>query len=266
MNTVYLEFPHQSSFSITTNSPELVENLHLQYGKYLKEQIAAKADFEISATKGGDSYHFLSPQDDRVTKYPLHDIDAFIFNNNVYEPSVFAMHGAAVEWQGDCYIFLAPTTSGKTTLTAFLTSHGFRYLTDDCILLDRSELTVCPQATPIQLRDGGLDVLRSLRIEPKELKLLEEAPALRRFVYTPQKCTEDSIPLKAIYFINRTKNENKLISMSTTERITELMKSPITQYPVTAEHLRFITRLSKTDCYRLNYHDMNYVKELIQNG
>ena len=41
------------------------------------------------------------------------------------------------------------------------------------------------------------------------------------------------------------------------------MKAPITQYAVNGEYLQFLSRLAKTNCFRLKYCDMNYVKELL---
>ena len=64
------------------------------------------------------------------------ELDEIIFDNTNYDRRIFALHGAAVEWKGKGYLFLAATASGKTTLASYLTSQGFGYITDDCILLD----------------------------------------------------------------------------------------------------------------------------------
>ena len=87
-------------------------------------------------------------------------IDEIISNNTEYDNSIFALHGAAVEWNGKAILFLASTTSGKSTLTSYLTKNGFGYITDDCILLDRTSCDIHPYSTPIYLRDGGLEILK----------------------------------------------------------------------------------------------------------
>jgi len=44
------------------------------------------------------------------------------------------------------------------------------------------------------------------------------------------------------------------------------MKSPITTYPITAEYLQLLSRLTKTNCRQLVYSDMAFVAEVIRHG
>ena len=266
MYDIYLRLPFQSSFHLHTDSDELVHSLSLRYGRYVGPSAEYECDFYVSATKHGDAFRLSSENSTVISNTPLLDIDRFMFDKTVYDSKVLALHGAAVEWNGGCHIFLAATTSGKTTLTSYLTSRGFGYLTDDCILIDREKLCVYPCSTPIQLRDGGTAVLRSYGALPDTLELLDEPPTLKRFVYTPQACADQSLPLKSIYFIKLTDGKCYVEDMSTTERMTELLRSPITPYAINAEHLRLMSRLAKIPCKRLYYNDMDFVKELIQNG
>ena len=138
MNTVYLNLPFQSCFSVVTDSERLIEKLSMKYGIYVSHKPAEQTDFILTVKTIDDEYQIITPDDTYMTRNPLLEVDRFVFDNNSYSPSIFALHGGAVEWQGKCSLFLAPTTSGKTTLTSFLTHLGFGYITDDCILLDRS--------------------------------------------------------------------------------------------------------------------------------
>ena len=244
--------PFQTTYVILLDNPQLKKKLKIKYGKYLSKT------------------HTFSGKDiDSISCYsftnPVLEIDRYIFHHTTYDENILALHGAAVEWNGQAYLFLAATTSGKTTLASYLTNCGCGYLTDDCILIERANLLVHPYTTPIQLRDGGLEVLKKYQAAPNKLELLEEGPSLRRWVYTPENCIEKAIPLRRIFFIERTEKENCLIDMNTTERITALMKSPITNYNVTGDYLRLLARIAKIDCHILRYCDMQYVKELIQN-
>ena len=241
----------QNACRILLNSTQSIRPFQLKYGTYFE----AEPPLDITPTHDVDV---------SASTTPLYDIDRYLFEHATYDESIYALHGAAVEWHGKAYLFLAATTSGKTTLTSYLTSRGFGYLTDDCILLRRSDFYVHPYATPIQLRDGGLEVLRAYDTIPKHLELLEEPNSWRRFVYTPSHCITEPLPLARIFFIQRTEDENTLIPMKSTERMTSLMKAPITNYRVDGDYLRLISRLAKVDCHILRYCDMNYVKELIQ--
>ena len=244
--------PLQTPFAFVLNDFSAIEQLKIKYGNYLTEADDATAD-----ALAVDCTAFAAP---------ITAIDRFVFDHTVYDESVLALHGGAVEWCGEAYLLLAPTTGGKTTLTSYLTSCGCGYVTDDCILIDRSDFCVFPFPAPIQLRDGGLEVLKRYHAVPECLALLEEGDRLRRWAYTPKSCVKLPIPLKQIFFIERTDSENALVEMTTTERMTALLKSPITNYPVTGDYLRLLSRLARVNCHVLRYSDMQYVKELIQNG
>ena len=266
MKILFLIPIFQPKCSIITNCSLLERQLYLKYGKYLSST-STPTDYMIRATKTENNYTIETPTENFESDSPLHEIDKFLFDHTEYDPRVLALHGAAVEWKGKCHLFLAATTSGKTTLTSYLCQNGFGYLTDDCILLDRQSLCVHPFATPIQLRSGGVEVLKHYNALPSNLERLEEGDTLVRYVYTPSNIPSKAVPLANLFFIERTDDENALMEMSTTERITALMKSPITNYPITGEYLRFLSTLAKSiPCYRLHYCNMNYVKELIQNG
>lgn len=266
MKTLFLTPPYQTTCAIDTNCVLLEKQLALKYGAYISVQ-SAPTNHMIRVTKTENGYTIKTPTEIFVSDSPLYEIDKFLFDHTKYDPRVLALHGAAVEWDGKCHLFLAATTSGKTTLTSYLCQDGFGYLTDDCILLDRQNLCVHPLATPIQLRSGGAEVLKHYNALPSNLERLKEGDNLVRYVYTPNNIPSKAVPLANIFFIERTEDENALLDMSTTERITALMKSPITNYPITGDYLRFLSTLAqKIPCYRLRYCDMNYVKELIQNG
>ena len=255
----------QTGCAITTNCEALCGMLKTKYGAYLSESPAV-CELSLRVLRDKDGYIISTSHGSFETDRPLCEIDRFLFENTVYDPRILALHGGAVEWNGEATLFLAATTGGKTTLTSYLTGRGCGYITDDCILVDRNDFSIYPFSSPIQLRDGGLEVLKKYNAVPDGLQLLEEAPVLRRWVYTPTNCVEKAVPLKRIFFIERNEHENRLVTMQTTERITALMKAPITSYPITGDYLRLLSRLAKTECYLLRYCDMNYVKEIIQNG
>ncbi|MBO5110549.1 MAG: hypothetical protein J6D21_07525 [Clostridia bacterium] len=265
MTELYLSLPFRAACTIFTNCRDFRQSLEAKYGMYVRPTANVNTDLFFSIIREGEKYRFLFPGEETLTAAPLYELDRYLFEHLAFDPQVFALHGAAVEWRGECYIFLAATTSGKTTLTAYLTECGFGYLTDDCVLLDRESFCVYPDAEPIHLRQGGLEVLARYESVPDGLQAIGEAPALRRYVYTPKNTVDKPVPLRRIYFMERTKDANDLSSLSTNESIAALMQAPITPYPVTGDYLRFLSRLARVGCYRLRYSDMAYVKELIQN-
>ena len=255
----------QSSCAIITNCSHIYNMLHLKYGKYLSEEETA-TQLHVEAVKYDPFYRIATEDESFVSRFPIREIDRYLFQNTKYNDNIFAIHGGAIEYGNNAYIFLSPTLGGKTTLTSYLSAQGCDYITDDCILLDKINFNVYPYTTPIHLRQGGIDILSAYYSAPEDLREIKDGSEVQRFVYTPKNCVNSAIPLKRIFFIERTENENRLVQMNATERIAALMKSPITDYEINGEYIRFLSKLAKYECHILKYSDMNYVKDIIQNG
>ena len=255
--------PYQSEWIIKTDCPEIVSNLTLKYGKYLSECGQYRlSNIKILKNNGVD-YTVTIGNSVINTSCPMFHLNRCLFDNPSYDDSILALHGAAIEWRGKCYVFLASTTTGKTTLTSYLINCGCRYLTDDCVLLDRRSLMVFPFSMPLHIREGGLKVLETYNALPKNMRKLFEQNGICRYVYTPQNTAECAVPLGEIFFLERTETENAVLRMSSNEKLTTLLQSPITVYPITYEYLRLLSEISKSYCKRLKYCDMNFVKEVI---
>ena len=250
--------PFQTTFNITTNCNELIRLLKLKYGKYMIAFCQSNDTKNIVTVKKGHLYDIEFENKIINSESGILAIDDIIFNHTVYDKTIFALHGAAVEYNGKAYLFLASTTSGKTTLTSYLTSNGFGYITDDCILLDRKTFEVYPYNTPIHLRDGGVEVLKRFNALPSQLEILDDG-YIKRYIYTPKNSVDKSLPVEKIFFINRTEKDNILEDLDTTSRMSSLMHAPITVYTITPEYLKFISSLSKTNCCKLCYCDMDFV-------
>ena len=263
MKLLSLKMPYQSEWIIETNCLDIVSKLQMKYGKYVSECKRFTPPHIKILKNDGNDYTVTIGDSVINTACPIFHLNRFLFDNPSYDDNILALHGAAIEWRGKCYVFLASTTTGKTTLTSYLSNCGCGYLTDDCVLLDRRSCKVYPFSMPLHLREGGVNVLEAYNALPEELSKLAERDGICRYVYTPKNTVECAIPLGEIFFLERTETENAVLPMSATEKLTALLQSPITTYPITAEYLRFLSNLGKTYCKRLKYCDMNFVKEVI---
>ncbi len=254
--------PLRTAFAIRTNDGAIAETLCLQYGKDVTKGKPRSACKQVEIFRTADGFRVNLAGESHATVDPLTDVSSIVFSHTEYDPSVLALHGAAVAHAGKVYLFLAATGGGKTTLVSYLVSCGFDYLTDDCILLDRTDFTVHPAPKPVHLRRGGLEILRTLGKAPPCRQIF--SPPGERYVYTPKTVVQTPLPLGAVYFLHRTTDRNAVEEIPVNQRIEALMKSPITQYDITGEYLRLLLRLAKTDCRALYYRDMDYVRTLIE--
>ena len=264
MNTFYVDAPFQSSFSISTNCDRIKNIMYLQYGSYVT-QLPCLVDFSFSIFFDGNMYMLTTPKDSHYTKNPVYEMECYLFENKSYSSEFLALHGAAVEWKNKAYLFLAPSLAGKTTLACHLVNQGFGYITEDCILLRKSDLHVLPYTTPIQLRQGSLKVLTQHKSCPEDLKILEDPSGKKRYVFFPNNCINKPLPLSTIYFIQRTEGEDCHIKLKAGEGMLALIHSSITNYEFSTDYLRTLSQLAQDNCFRLCYASMDYVKNLICN-
>lgn len=262
MRTFTVSPPFQTAYTVRTDCDTVARLFELQYGQYIHPAFDTTYDF--TATRQHEGYTVTQGEHVWQTDSAFDLIEAYMHGQKQFDERILALHGTAVEHEGRAFLFLAATGGGKTTLAAYLTSEGHGYLTDDCILIDRETLAVYPCTSPIHLREGGMKVLRYATDSPPETELMVSR-ADRRHVYTPSVVVSKPLPLGGIFFIARTE-ENRLIPMTTTERMMYLLKSPITVYPINKEHLTLIGRLAAVPCHKLYYSDMAFVKEVIHRG
>lgn len=254
---------HKPDYEMNTNCRQFIEALRLQYGKYIKDTVDSYNPYKIIVTRETNNSYIIDHLGGRVaTDKPLREIDEILFNTTTYDETVLPLHGAAVEYNGYVYVFLAPTTTGKTTLTAYLINYNFGYITEDCILLDKQTFKLFSYACPLHLRTGSLEVLQKYGINIANLKPLDD-PAGIRYIYTPHNYGMESLPLGRIFFLKRSETENRITGMTSSESMIELMKASMTVTPPSSEYIRLIARLAKTGCKQIIYRDMEYVRDII---
>ncbi len=262
MNRYLVKLPYQNEFLIITDIENIYEDLLLKYGRYATIYVNGKIPNNIiEAYKNENGYTVKYKNEVYNVSSAIQAIIELIGKGRKYDECVYAMHGAAIEKDGQAYLFLAPTGTGKTTITAYLTSMGFGYITDDCILVNKDNLSISPCSTPIQMREGGLNVLK-LHIPDfnEELKQVSD-----RYALFPTNCVEKSLPMKEIFFINRT-NVNEIRELPSIEKNQLLLKSSLTEHKLSADILRFVAKLSKIKCSELKYKDLDFVLRVINNG
>lgn len=268
MFSTYLFLPFFKVLRITSNVKSIVFELEKFYGMYTCTSpldIDGHVVLDVEVIYVSSSYYVYIDGKRVITKAPLAAINSILMQETMCDETVVALHGAAVECKGRAYVFLAATTSGKTTLVSYLTTTGLGYITDDCVLIDKRTLMVYPCATPLHLRVGGVEVLKRLGHNCQYCELLNGLNE-KRFVYTPKYFIRNAVPIERVFFIERTEDKNSLEDISTIEVIKELLISPKIPYSVTPDYLKTLAFLSTKEFNRLHYSNMSYVRKVIEYG
>ena len=88
-------------------------------------------------------------------------LEAVCFHLAAKSDSGLVLHAASTAWQGQGLLLPGRSGTGKTTLAAFLTYSGFRYLSDELVYVAAGSLAVEALNRPLKIKRTGLDVLRT---------------------------------------------------------------------------------------------------------
>jgi hypothetical protein len=269
---------HYPDVVLKTNSDKLIEQISMLYSGFIScfNNEILSPEQQINSYNSSDNHLEIIVEriddDMSILKYnnqifqtdtPLQVIEGILFENINIQDGIFALHAAAVEYKEKAYALAAATTTGKTTLVSYLIHNGFNYITDDCVLIDKSNLSVYPYCTSIHIRDGGIEVLKKYNISPRNMYHLTDK-TMQRHIFIPDNCISKPIPLGGILFIKRSEHENSVYDISASECINTLMRSPITDYRVTSNYIKFMSQLSKVKCKKVVYKDMEFIAEYIK--
>ena len=259
---LYIACPKQTTFLVETDSSELVYFLNAKYGHYCTQICNEAADIKIVAMKSPKGGTIFTKDGQCKTSNLIHIVNSIIKRSVQYDETVLALHGAAVSFNGEVALFIAPTTSGKTTLTSYLTATGCTYITDDCILIEKETLAIHPYTTPISLRAGGLNILLKKGIILPKTAILNDGYT-ERFTYTPPIVLTTKEQISKIFFIKRA-NENNLKKLPPHMSIEQFIHNTAIVYPINEYLLTTFIKMCQLPCYNLTYKNMKFVKEVIQ--
>lgn len=118
---------------------------------------------------------------------------------------LIALHAAAVSNGDECLVFPALSGSGKSTLTAALLAAGFKYCTDELVLVQAHTHRVQTIAAGIGIKPGSWEVLRAFhpRISELDTHLRLDGQSVRYLLPEKQQLFADGArhhPVRALVF------------------------------------------------------------------
>ncbi|MHB1484845.1 MAG: hypothetical protein ACYCYI_09300 [Saccharofermentanales bacterium] len=250
-------------FKLVMDNDAIINDLSLSFGKYFIKASCGES-FDINLENFNSEYYKISYlSENYMTSDPLQEIMNIVYRYTKTPEKIFALHAGAVSYMGKANIFVAPTSNGKTTLVTYLIHNGFDYITDDCVLIDKDEMSVHPYPKPIHMRKDGYDVLKNLDIKPMNVKILCEKNE-QKYVFTPQNFVDEKLDIKQIIFIEYNNLYNEIFTLKPANTIQKLMISSLIPYKIDLNYLKFLNNLSRLECKIVRYKDMNYIMDYLK--
>ena len=199
---------YSGALNIVTNDEFLKNDLLIYYCPFAKLLIDRESNeyptFEYYIY-GKTSYSYYEGQ--KIDKEdPLFAISKILSRNLYALESSIILHAALLEWNGEGVILIAPSGTGKTTLSRYLIEHGFKYISDDYVMITEDGKCTQNIITPMRLRLGGLDVLKQEDICFDESLQRTYYGGKARYLYIPkdsQISKYKRTPIKSIIYIYR---------------------------------------------------------------
>lgn len=202
------KYGYLNALRIITNDEALKNDLFTYFHPFVNSienaDIHKYSTFEyyIDGTKVYSYYNGLKNSGDD----PLFQISKIISETFYAVEDIIVLHAALLEWKGKGIVIIAPSGMGKTTLSMYLINHGFKYISDDYVVITKDGKCAQNIVTPMRLRQGGINVLKKENIcFSKPLKQTFYGNK-ERYIYIPrdnQISQDKNIPIKLITYIQR---------------------------------------------------------------
>jgi Coenzyme PQQ synthesis protein D (PqqD) len=175
-------------------------------------------------------------------------------------------HAAAVSRGNHSVLLPGVSGIGKSTLTAYLTGHGFAYLGDDSIAMTRSDWSLRPLPTCLSLKSGSWPILMALYPQLPHLATVDCHGREVRYVEPRQARNAGSAPSVILFPKYAKSGDTSLRALAPLETMARLIETstdlhrPATRTTL-AEFIRFV---EQTPAYELVYPNLLSAKAAIE--
>ncbi|MEL6659377.1 MAG: hypothetical protein AAFR36_23145 [Bacteroidota bacterium] len=182
-----------------------------------------------------------------------------------------AVHGGGVAKDGVGVIFPAALRSGKTTLTLSFIFDGFKFSSDDVLLIHRKSLKIYPYPRLLSIRQGSLYIIPGLYKDYPKL-YPSDVFGEPRWYLDKTEAVAEPFTCKMVAFPTLNQHSTSLSPIPKTQAALELIKHsfiPMTPTKSFTDHQEDLDTLSKfledTTTFRLNHwhpqESINMIKE-----
>jgi len=213
-------------------------------------------DFEISSTGTEIIIHAVPGVSSHTIEH-LYQNQALPLALSLQKKLV--LHGSAVEIGGRAVAFLAESGRGKSTLAASFSANGFRFLTDDGLLIDKmdEEYIIRPSHPSIRLWDDSREAIAdssSLAAPPIDYNAKARILADEKFQF----CAENR-PLGHVYFLGDGSSQDVSITdVSSQKAVIEMLRHcfllGVDEREILTHNFQRLAELSRSPIFfRLDY-------------
>ena len=140
---------------------------------------------------------------------PAHYLQTIGLSVFLEQKGHLCLHANTLVKEGQAHLFLAPSRTGKSTLTTALTHEGFTLTTDDMAALfsDGNAFSVYPSWPKVRLWPDSTEYFAdSASFDKTTVKKVHDRFAKNEITFTGQMSEDKPAQISALYFLNRAEN------------------------------------------------------------
>lgn len=222
-------------------------------------RVTAPSGVRLSVKGKPGEWHLRDRRDHIKRKIKLtgdliyHLSDRIVFHIADKSNSVHCLHAAAAAYNGKALVLPASSGSGKSTFIAWLVANGFKYLTDELILLDGNQLQGI--ARPIQIKAHGVDTVKSLLEQPELLIEGKMTNAVSPSALGGETATDADYRIGMIVYLEYDSDAGfEFEQLSSSDAGMNLMANHVNARNLEGHGFReMMEMIRNTPCYRLRY-------------
>ena len=254
-------FPH-FAVRVRYDSPKIINTLESILG-VMKAPFTDGIDYHIDVVTHEKHYVIINGGDISETADTEEDAAILIFQEIVKLHGLkgnwlAVLQAAGVAWKNHGIIFPAANGSGKTTLVAVLLRHGFDYLNDNIIPVERETHRLVPLPVCLCIKSGSWEVLAASYPELEKLRSYRLSDTAVKYLRPPKHVSGESTCQARYLVIPHYQDgaNHHLQKISAAEGLQVIIEGLI--QPVKSDEIaEIILWISKLRCYRLTYNDLN---------
>lgn len=265
MQSVYLKI-FGKSILIKSQNKMLLQIVKDNYGQFVvPENNSNDLQYLIEQKHTGE--HYLITRDNEAA-IPCKDLGMFVYNLEkdltitleLLCSSLFFMHGAALEKNGNILVLTGRSGAGKSTTTWGLLNNGFNYLSDELAPINLQSMNVTPYPHAVCLKK-----------DPPLYPLPAAILKTNRTMHVPANLLPcdthlDDFPLKKILIVEYSagNKEPELTELSQAEACMHIYTNGLNQLAHDNDGLAAASKIAAhCECYRLDAAQLDKTCELI---
>jgi len=166
------------------------------------------------------------------------------------------LHAGGVAWKEQGIIFPSSGGAGKTTLTAALIRHGFDYLNDDVIPLERNTGKLIPIPMSLCIKSGSWPLLQPFYPKLEQTRVFARNNLRVKFLPPPTPTTSNGYTARHLIIPTRLEGMKPVLSkISPADGLQAIMEGEsLLPQPLRPADVKELTEwVGRLRCYRLTY-------------